>query len=147
MVRKPVEQLTEREARARWEKLQTRWRELRIQHKNLEKELREKYWIRNWSDIVYAPASVRKSIEKIEKRMWEIENEMHQILCHWQARPFTSVVPAWWAFGELTWEEIRETGQLPRVPPPSYGRTKEEMEQFAQPLDSPVWKFYSHKFL
>jgi DNA repair exonuclease SbcCD ATPase subunit len=146
-MRKPIEQLSEREARARWEKLQARWRELHSQLEELEKELREKYWIRSWSDLVYAPASARKKLEKLEKRMREIENEMEGLLHRWQTRPFTNCCPAWWCWGELTWEEIRTPGQLPRVPPPAYGRTEEEMEQFAQALDSLVWLYYSHKFL
>jgi len=147
MARKPIEQLTEKEAKVQWEKLQTRWQELHRRKEELERQLRGKYWIRDWSDFVYVKASDRKKLEKLENQMRKIESEMENLLRMWQARPFTFCVASHWVFGELTWEEIRTTGQLPRVPPPAYGRTKQEMEQFAQPLDSPVWKFYSHKFL
>jgi hypothetical protein len=146
-MRKPIEQLSEREARARWEKLQARWRELHGQLESLRQEILEQYY---WMPSVIPsalPAKLRHRWESLNRQLEKLENEMDEILRHWQVRPFTSCCPASWVFGELTWEEIRTPGQLPRIPPPAYGRTEEEMEQFAKPLDSLVWQLYGHKFL
>lgn len=117
------------EARDRFEALKLKARVSAMKLQRLVTELDAHYQSHR-----YAPRTMRHKLDALriaDNKAWD---KLFAFIQSISPRDWSCYVPIHWIRDHLTYEDAMTSGQLSVVPPPCYGSTPAQLQQFAWPI-------------
>lgn len=87
-----------------------------------------------FSSTAFAGNADRKKLERLDARAKRAFDAFFKFVASISPRTWDSGVPCHWIGSKLTFADATTRGQLSTVPPPAWGFTQADMEQFALPV-------------
>ena len=79
----------------------------------------------------WAKRSERNRLEQLRARANRHQNRLYEFLATFATRDFTSGVPCHWVVSSLTYDDATTAGPMVATPPPAWGYTAYDAQQFA----------------
>lgn len=118
-------------AEARFAELRTKWRAAHAERCRWQGFLTFAH-----GDVAFASAPGRRRLDRLRAAEDRAAQRFYAHLTAISPRRWDTGVGVHWTLTELTFTDAVTAGQLTVTPPPAYGATREQLAQFAAPVDT-----------